>query len=148
MTAAKSGLDAATILFKQFASNYQTHFWPELRSADSSNPYITDGTAIYTYPNRSKDEVGYADHLGACDPTSSFAENILVPLAAAGYSWLFIFTQGEELPCGFVVSCNADHDFTDILEDPTYAYNEVVDPYQVAYDSFSIAAVDDYGATT
>lgn len=151
MTAAKSGLDAATILFKQFASNYQTHFWPELQPTNSTtsyNPFVSDGTTIYTYPNRSKDEIGYADHLGACEPTCPFAENILVPLAAAGYSWLFIFAQGEDLPCGFVVSCNVDHDFTDILEDPTYAYNEVVDPYQVAYDSFSIAAVDDYGATT
>lgn len=145
LTNAKSGYKTSTIIFKQFATNYKKIVWPTLLSETEHtfNPYThASADSPYTYGHRSYNEVGYESHLGACDVQSPFATNILIPLAAAGYSWLFIFTQNEEYPCGFIVSYDRNYSFNDELNDSALAYNEVVDVNQVVFNNFTITTPD------
>lgn len=132
-------------MFKQFALNYKKIVWPTLLSETEHmfNPYThASANDSYTYGHRSYDEVGYSGHLGACDAESPFAANILIPLAVAGYSWLFIFTQNEEYPCGFIISYDRDYSFNSELNDSALAYNEVVDTNQVIFNNFTITTPD------
>lgn len=148
-SAAKSSSKVATVQFKSFAAKYQQIVWPTLLSKDATdydfNPYThADAATAYTYNHRSTAEIGSAANLGACDENAPFTQNVLVPLAAAGYSWLFIFAQNEEYPCGLIISCDATYTFSDELADAALAYNEIVTTNQVIPTNFVISTSDGF----
>lgn len=67
-----------------------------------------------------------------------------MPLAAAGYSWLFTFAQNEEYPNGLIISCDAAYTFTDELADAALAYNPVVAPNQVIPVDYTVSTPDGF----
>lgn len=148
-SAAKTSSKRTNVLFKSFSAKYQQVVWPTLLSKAEEdydfNPYThADANTAYTHNNRSVAEIGSGTNLGACDENAPFTQNILVPLAAAGYSWLFIFAQNEEYPCGLVISCDAAYTFADELADAALAYNEIVTTNQVIPTNFVISTGDGF----
>ncbi len=151
-SAAKSSSERTNVLFKTFAAKYQQVVWPTLLSKDAAdydfNPYThADADTAYTYGNRSGAEIGSGANFGACDENAPFTQNVLAPLAAAGYSWLFIFAQNEEYPCGLIISCDAAYTFADELADAALAYNAVVAPNQVIPVDFAVSTSDGFPST-